>query len=58
LKTTSLESWAKVEFIEPIPMLALAVTKLPEGPAWSYERKFDGYRALGLKVNSRVRDRL
>jgi bifunctional non-homologous end joining protein LigD len=44
---------AKVEFIEP--MLALAVTKLPEGPAWSYELKFDGYRALGLKTNGKVR---
>jgi hypothetical protein len=31
-------------------MLALAVTKLPEGPAWMYELKFDG-RALGLKAN-------
>jgi ATP-dependent DNA ligase len=33
---------AKVGFVEPI--LALAVTKLPEGPAWSYELKFDGCR--------------
>ena len=39
---------AKVGFIEP--MLAVAVTKLPEGPAWSYELKFDGYRALALKA--------
>jgi bifunctional non-homologous end joining protein LigD len=37
------------------PMLALAVTKLPEGPAWTYELKFDGYRALGLKANGKVR---
>jgi hypothetical protein len=28
----------RVGFIEP--MLALAVTKLPEGPAWAYELKF------------------
>jgi hypothetical protein len=28
---------AKVGFIEP--MLALAVTKLPKGPVWSYELK-------------------
>jgi ATP-dependent DNA ligase len=38
---------AKIGFIEP--MLALAVTKLPEGVAWSYELKFDGYRAIGVK---------
>jgi hypothetical protein len=28
----------------------LAVTKLPEGAAWSYELKVDGYRALGVKA--------
>ena len=43
----------RVGFIEP--MLALAVTKLPEGPAWAYELKFDGYRSLGLKTDGRVR---
>jgi bifunctional non-homologous end joining protein LigD len=42
-----------VGFIEP--MLALAVTKLPEGPAWTYELKFDGYRSLGLKKDCKVR---
>jgi bifunctional non-homologous end joining protein LigD len=36
-------------------MLALAVTKLPEGPDWTYELKFDGYRALGIKANGKVR---
>jgi bifunctional non-homologous end joining protein LigD len=36
-------------------MLAVAVTKLPEGPAWTYELKFDGYRALGVKANGKVR---
>ena len=30
-------------------MLSLPVAKLPEGPAWSYELKFDGYRALGVE---------
>ena len=35
-------------------MLSLAVPKLPEGPAWSYELKFDGYRALGLKADERI----
>jgi hypothetical protein len=42
----------KVGFVEP--MLALAVTKLPERPAWTYELKFYGYRALGIKANGRV----
>jgi len=36
------------------PMLSLAVSKLPEGPEWAYELKFDGYRALGLKVDGRA----
>ena len=43
----------RVGFIEP--MLAVAVTKLPEGPAWSYELKFDGYRAIGVKAAGPVR---
>jgi len=28
------------------PMAARVVDKLPEGDEWSYEVKFDGYRAL------------
>jgi bifunctional non-homologous end joining protein LigD len=40
------------KFVEP--MLSLAVAKLPEGPEWAYEVKFDGYRALGLKTDGRV----
>ncbi len=35
-------------------MLSLPMAKLPEGPVWSYELKFDGYRALGLKANDRI----
>jgi DNA ligase D-like protein (predicted ligase) len=42
----------KVGFVEP--MLSLPVVKLPEGPAWSYELKFDGYRALGIKADGRI----
>jgi hypothetical protein len=33
----------------------LAVTKLPGGTAWSYELKFDAYRAIGLKATGKVR---
>jgi bifunctional non-homologous end joining protein LigD len=39
-------------FVEP--MLCLAVEKLPEGPAWQYEVKLDGYRAIGVKTKSGV----
>jgi ATP-dependent DNA ligase len=42
----------KVGFVDP--MLRLPVAKLPEGPAWSYELKFDGYRALGMKAAGRI----
>src|SRR5438270_739021 len=37
------------EFIEP--MECALVSKLPEGPGWSYEVKFDGYRAIGVKTS-------
>jgi ATP-dependent DNA ligase len=42
----------KVGFVEP--MLSLPVAKLPEGPVWSYDLKFDGYRALGLKADDQI----
>jgi bifunctional non-homologous end joining protein LigD len=40
------------KFIEP--MRAALVAELPEGPAWQYEIKFDGYRALGIKRHGEV----
>lgn len=39
-------------FVEP--MLCLAVEKLPEGPAWQYEVKLDGYRAIGVRTKAGV----
>jgi len=37
------------------PMAAQAVKALPEGPEWLYEPKLDGYRALLLKDEARIR---
>jgi ATP-dependent DNA ligase len=36
------------------PMNCLAVAKLPAGPAWAYELKLDGYRAIAFKTSDRV----
>jgi bifunctional non-homologous end joining protein LigD len=36
-------------------MLAKLVRKLPEGPGWSLEVKFDGYRIEAIKNGARVR---
>jgi ATP-dependent DNA ligase len=46
---------AKARFIEP--MLLLRTEKLPEGPDWLYELKFDGYRALAIKAAGAVKFR-
>src|SRR5579872_6237224 len=43
---------AKARFIPP--MLLERVSSLPEGPAWAYEIKLDGYRALAIKANHKV----
>jgi bifunctional non-homologous end joining protein LigD len=37
------------------PMMAKLTDKLPEGEQWTYEVKWDGYRALLLKSGNRVR---
>ena len=36
-------------------MLLLRTEKLPEGPAFLYELKFDGYRALAIKSGGKVK---
>jgi len=40
------------QFIEP--MACAAVASLPEGSAWEYELKLDGYRAVAFKTGNRV----
>src|SRR6266852_400533 len=37
------------------PMVAVSATALPIGDEWSYEVKWDGYRALALKDGTDVR---
>src|SRR5690242_18584391 len=43
---------AKPEFIQP--MQPELVTKLPVGPEWQYELKWDGYRAVAVKNGPQV----
>jgi bifunctional non-homologous end joining protein LigD len=43
---------AAAKFIEP--MRAALVAKLPEGPAWQYEVKLDGYRAIAVRSKGEV----
>jgi len=41
-------------FVTLKPMLAASATDLPTGPQWSYEVKWDGYRALAVRDGARV----
>lgn len=46
-------AWTKAGFIEP--MLLLRTDRLPDDPArWSYQLKFDGYRAVAFKTAQKV----
>src|SRR6202035_4131304 len=38
-------------------MLLRRTEKLPDGDAWCYELKFDGYRALAIKTARKVQHR-
>ena len=43
----------KARFVEP--MQCLPTIRVPEGNAWEYELKLDGYRALGIKSSARAK---
>ncbi len=44
---------SEMTFVEP--MLAKPVSELPEGANWSYEIKWDGYRAVAIKNRGEAR---
>jgi DNA ligase D-like protein (predicted ligase) len=52
LKRASSDTHAPLEFIES--MECLAVTKLPDGPEWTYEIKLDGFRLEAVKTDGKV----
>src|SRR5438046_10556717 len=49
-----LDSLPKTEASFVDPMDCLSVSKLPEGLEWIWEIKFDGYRALAVKIGTGV----
>lgn len=46
-------SAVKASFIDS--MECLPVTKIPEGPEWTYEIKLDGYRLEAVKTKGTLR---
>ena len=52
MKRASSDAHAPLEFIES--MECLAVTKLPDGPEWTYEIKLDGFRLEAVKTDGKV----
>jgi DNA ligase D-like protein (predicted ligase) len=52
LKRASSDAYAPLEFIES--MECLAVTKLPDGPEWTYEIKLDGFRLEAVKAQGKI----
>ena len=52
MKRASSDTRAPLEFIES--MECLAVTKLPDGPEWTYEIKLDGFRLEAVKTDGKV----
>ena len=42
----------KAKFIEP--MLLLRTSRLPESKDWTYEIKWDGYRAIAFKTGGKI----
>ncbi len=52
MKRASSDAHAPLDFIES--MECLAVTKLPDGPEWTYEIKLDGFRLEAVKTDGKV----
>jgi bifunctional non-homologous end joining protein LigD len=48
LKVAVLDAWQSTK-------ATLLVLELPEGNDWTYESKFDGYRALAFKTGQKIR---
>ena len=49
-------TFAFIVTVRPLsPMLASSAAQLPRGAGWSYEVKWDGYRTLAIRDDSRVK---